>query len=145
MTATAVRVGVDVVPIARVRAMAGTDDGGPLHLMLTEAEAELCRFPTGWDLHGVAGRLAAKEAVFKLLRTDQPLPWTSIEILKEPGRWPYVRLAGQASRWAADAGIEAIDISISHEDQFAVAVASGAAARPTPKEEPHAGNDRVQP
>nr|WP_275126194.1 4'-phosphopantetheinyl transferase superfamily protein [Streptomyces sp. SID7805] len=146
VTAAAVRVGVDIVPVARVRTMVDADGAGPLHLMLTAAEAELSRLPAGWDLHGVAGRLAAKEAVFKLFHiADQPLPWTSIEILKGPGQWPYVRLAGAAGRWAAEAGLAEIDISISHEDQFAVAVAAGAAVPPTHKEECHAEHDIVQP
>lgn len=145
MSGPAIRVGVDCVPVARVRAMAGAGDGGPLPLMLTAAEAELSRDATGWDLHGVAGRLAAKEAVFKLLHiADRPLPWLSIEVLKSPGKWPYIRLTGPARRWAADAGLEAIDISISHEEQFAVAVAAGAAGRPADKETFHAEHDLVQ-
>ncbi|MEU1815825.1 4'-phosphopantetheinyl transferase superfamily protein [Streptomyces roseifaciens] len=145
MSGTAIRVGVDLVPLSRVRTMADADDGRLLHRMLTPAEAELSRFASGWDVHGVAGRLAAKEAVFKLLHvTGQPLPWQSIEVLKGPGEWPCVRLTGPAGRWAADAGIEAIDISISHEEQFAVAVAAGATGHPPPEEEFHAQQDLVQ-
>ncbi|MGK5731736.1 holo-ACP synthase [Streptomyces sp. URMC 124] len=125
--------------------MAEADDGRLLHEMLTAEEAELSRFTAGWDIHGVAGRLAAKEAVFKLLHvTGRTLPWQSIEILKSPGDWPFVRLTGPASRWAADAGIEAIDVSISHEEQFAVAVAAGATGRPPLEEEFHAQQDLVQ-
>lgn len=137
MNAGRLQVGVDFVPVARVRALIETD--GPLHRMLTPAETELSRLAAAWDVHGVAGRLAAKEAVFKLLRVPgRPLPWLSIEILKSPGKWPFVRLAEPASGWAADAGIEDIDISISHEEQFAFAVAVGAAKRPSAKEEFHA-------
>ncbi|MCB5907564.1 holo-ACP synthase [Streptomyces pinistramenti] len=140
-----IRVGVDLVPVARVQAMADAGDSGPLHLMLTSAEAELSRFATGWDLHGVAGRIAAKEAVFKLLHVaDRTLPWQSIEVLKTTGKWPTVRLSEPASTWAAEAGIEAIDVSISHEDQFAVAVAAGAAGFPTDKETFHAEHHLVQ-
>ncbi|GGX66551.1 holo-ACP synthase [Streptomyces hiroshimensis] len=145
MSGPAIRVGVDLVPLSRVRTMAGTDGGRLLHRMLTPAEAELSRSGAGWDIHGVAGRLAAKEAVFKLFHvTGQPLPWQSIEVLKSPGEWPCVRLSGPARRWAADAGIEAVDISISHEEQFAVAVAAGATARPPLEEEFHAQQDLVQ-
>ncbi|MFF4215589.1 holo-ACP synthase [Streptomyces nondiastaticus] len=131
MSGTAIRVGVDLVPLTRVQAMTDAGDDARLRRMLTPAEIALSRFPTGWDLHGVAGRLAAKEAVFKLLHVPgRPLPWQSIEILKSPGEWPCVRLSGPAHRWAADAGIEAVDVSISHEELFAVAVAATAAARP---------------
>ncbi|MFF7729400.1 holo-ACP synthase [Streptomyces sp. NPDC008001] len=131
MSGPAVRVGVDLVPVARVRAMTESGDDSQLHRMLTPAEAEASRFATGWDAHGVAGRLAAKEAVFKLLHVPgRPLPWQSIEILKSSGEWPRVRLTGPARTWAADAGIEAVDVSISHEELFAVAVAAAAAGRP---------------
>ncbi|CAM5362507.1 holo-ACP synthase [Streptomyces abikoensis] len=156
MSTTGIRVGVDLVPLTRVREMTAAGDDGRLHRMLTPAETALSRFPTGWDLHGVAGRLAAKEAVFKLLHVpDRPLPWQSIEILKSPGEWPLVRLTGPALRWAADAGIQAVDVSISHEELFAVAVAATAAAAPAHphphphtypyKEEPHAEHHLVQP
>ncbi|MET9415405.1 holo-ACP synthase [Streptomyces klenkii] len=167
MTGTAIRVGVDLVPLTRVQAMTDAGDDARLRRMLTPAEIALSRTATGWDLHGVAGRFAAKEAVFKLLHVPgRPLPWQSIEILKSPGEWPFVHLTGPARGWAADAGIEAVDVSISHEELFAVAVAATAAARPghahtptyphmdthphtyspTPhKEEPHAEHHLVQP
>ncbi|MGW0737708.1 holo-ACP synthase [Streptomyces sp. NPDC002851] len=142
---TVIRVGVDVVPVSRVRAMAHAGDNSPLDLMLTSAESALSRSADGWDSHAVAGRLAAKEAVFKLLHiADRPLPWLSIEVLKTSGQWPYVRLSGPARGWAADAGIEGIDLSISHEEQFAVAVAACATGHPTYKEEFHVEHDLVQ-
>ncbi|RKN72598.1 holo-ACP synthase [Streptomyces klenkii] len=131
VTGTAIRVGVDLVPLTRVQAMTDAGDDARLRRMLTPAEIALSRTATGWDLHGVAGRFAAKEAVFKLLHVPgRPLPWQSIEILKSPGEWPFVHLTGPARGWAADAGIEAVDVSISHEELFAVAVAATAAARP---------------
>ncbi|MFI0982934.1 holo-ACP synthase [Streptomyces sp. NPDC021093] len=122
-----IRIGVDLVPVARVRTLAATEGGAALHRMLTPAEVRLSRFATEWDIHAVAGRLAAKEAVFKLLHVaDRTLPWQSIEVLKHPGQWPVVRLAGRAERWAAGAGLTTVDLSISHEEQFAVAVAAAA-------------------
>ncbi|GAA4236071.1 hypothetical protein GCM10022254_44790 [Actinomadura meridiana] len=142
---------MDLVPFARVQTMIDTADGRSLRLMLTPAEQELSRFPTGWDVDGVAGRLAAKEAVFKLLRVGgRPLPWPSIEILKDSGNRPYVRLTGQAARWAADDGLEAIDISISHDGQFAIAVAAGTTRHsvhpnPIPKEVSHGDHDLARP
>ncbi|MFG2223895.1 holo-ACP synthase [Streptomyces sp. NPDC048644] len=136
---------MDLVPLARVQAMAEAGERSPLHLMLTSEEVELSRFTTGWDLHGVAGRIAAKEAVFKLFHVaDHTLPWQSIEVLRTTGKWPTVRLSEPASTWAAEAGIEAIDVSISHEDQFAVAVAAGATGYPTDKETFHAEHHLVQ-
>ncbi|MDH6134299.1 holo-[acyl-carrier protein] synthase [Kitasatospora sp. MAA4] len=120
------RVGIDLVPFERVRQLTA-DAGEPvLRRMLSEAETALCRRATGWDIAGVAGRLAAKEAVFKTLRTrGQPLPWLGIEILKDDGGAPFVRFSGRAAQLARDAGIEQVDVSITHDEPYAVAVAFG--------------------
>ncbi|KJK56577.1 DNA-binding protein [Saccharothrix sp. ST-888] len=120
------RVGIDLVPFGRVRQLTAGGDGAALRRMLSEAEIALCRPESGWDIAGVAGRLAAKEAVFKTLRVPgQVLPWLGIEILKDGGGWPVVRLTGRAAQLARDAGIEQVDVSITHDEPFAVAVAFG--------------------
>lgn len=120
-----IRVGVDLVPVRRVAAMMTSSPSVVLGRMLTPRELDLSRTATGWDAPGAAGRLAAKEAVFKLLRTGgRVLPWLAIEVLKGPGEWPHVQLTGTAAELARSAGINDIDISITHDDQFAVAVAA---------------------
>ncbi|MFJ7152238.1 holo-ACP synthase [Streptomyces sp. NPDC100445] len=118
------RVGIDLVPFGRVREMTGRDNGAALARMLSEEERELSRTAGGPDIAGIAGRLAAKEAVFKLFRVPgQTLPWLGIEILKGDGGWPVVRLSGRAAELARNAGFEHIDVSIAHDDPCAVAVA----------------------
>lgn len=116
---------MDLVPVSRVSAMMTARPLAVLGRMLTARELEESRTAGGWDAPGAAGRLAAKEAVFKLLRSGgQALPWLAIEILKDPGEWPRVHLTGTAAELARSAGIGGIDISITHDDQFAVAVAA---------------------
>ncbi|WP_035794599.1 holo-ACP synthase [Kitasatospora mediocidica] len=122
------RVGVDLVPFARVRRLTVDGDAGAtvLRRMLSEAEIALCHPGAGWDVAGIAGRLAAKEAVFKTLRArGQTLPWLGIEILKDDAGAPVVRFSGRAAELVQDAGIEQIDVSITHDEPFAVAVAFG--------------------
>ncbi|MEU0251398.1 holo-ACP synthase [Streptomyces sp. NPDC006184] len=126
------RVGIDLVPFGRVREMAGRDNGAALARMLSEEEMRLSRTAGGPDIAGIAGRLAAKEAVFKLFRVPrQTLPWLGIEILKGDGGWPVVRLSGRAADLARDAGFEHIEVSITHDEPCAVAVAFCAGAPET--------------
>ncbi|MET8767153.1 4'-phosphopantetheinyl transferase superfamily protein [Streptomyces sp. NPDC004658] len=116
------RVGIDMVPFGRVRDL--VRDESLLARMLSAEEIRLSRGATGPDVPGIAGRLAAKEAVFKLFHApDQTLPWRGIEILTADGGWPVVRLAGRAAELARRAGIEDISVSITHDDPCAVAVA----------------------
>lgn len=118
------RVGIDLVPFDRVRRLVAPGTDSVLPRMLSEEEIRISRTPTGADIPGIAGRLAAKEAVFKLFRVaGEPLPWLGITIVKEPGGWPAVHLSGRAERLALDAGIEHIDVSISHDGPYAIAVA----------------------
>jgi holo-[acyl-carrier protein] synthase len=78
------------------------------------------------DVSSVAGRLAAKEAVFKLLRCqDAVVPWQSIRVEGPSGMWPVVYLDGAAAKLARAAGIYSeISVSISHDGAYAVAVAA---------------------
>jgi holo-[acyl-carrier protein] synthase len=119
------RIGVDVVPLGRVR---GLIDSPALRRMLTDCELRLSSTSDGVDASGVAGRIAAKEAVFKLFHVSgQPMPWLTTEILKGPGGWPEVRLSGRAALLAERAGIGHIAISITHDESYAIAVAAAAA------------------
>ncbi|MFC8173110.1 4'-phosphopantetheinyl transferase superfamily protein [Streptomyces sp. NPDC057325] len=145
-------IGVDLVPLSRVRDLlgpgtgtaTGTDPGarsgpdpgphpvpdpdpGPLlGRFLSAEELAASRTPDGApDPSGIAGRLAAKEAVFKLLGSvGRPVPWQGIEVLRGPGGRPGVRLSGRAAELARTAGVGPIDVSISHDAGFAIAVAA---------------------
>lgn len=126
------RVGVDLVPLARVAELLADGAGRALRRMLSTAELAASRTPNGAaDPEGIAGRIAAKEAVFKVLAADghdgQTLPWLGIEILRGPGGRPHVRLGGRAAEIAARAGLGPVDVSISHSGGFAVAVAAAVA------------------
>lgn len=116
------RVGIDLVPFARVHEL--VRDERLLTRVLSTAELRLSRDTGGPDIPGIAGRLAAKEAVFKLFHAPaQTVPWRGIEILTAEGGRPVVRLGGRAAELAGHAGIEHIAVSITHDDPCAVAVA----------------------
>ena len=51
--------------------------------------------------------------------------WTEIEIQRLPTGQPSVRLHGRAEKRAEQLGMERIAVSISHEAEYAVAIAFG--------------------
>ena len=74
----------------------------------------------------MAGRWAAKEAVSKVLGLGvRGIGWRDIEIERLPTGQPSVRLHGRAAARAEQLGMERIAISITHESDYAVAIAFG--------------------
>jgi holo-[acyl-carrier protein] synthase len=74
----------------------------------------------------LAGRWAAKEAVSKVLGLGvRGIGWRDIEVERLPTGQPAVRLHGRAARRAEQMGMARIALSISHEADYAVAIAFG--------------------
>jgi holo-[acyl-carrier protein] synthase len=120
-------VGIDIVLTGRVRSMIADHGERILTRMLTAAELEDCRKGGRLDLLSVAGRLAAKEAAFKALAvSDSALPWLGLEVRSAGGGRPCLHLNGTAHTLAARSGVSSVRISISHDGDYAVAVAVAA-------------------
>jgi len=74
----------------------------------------------------MAGRWAAKEAVSKVLGLGvRGIGWRDIEIERLPTGQPAVRLHGRAQVRAEQLGMGRIAVTISHEADYAVAMAFG--------------------
>jgi len=75
--------------------------------------------------HRLAARLAAKEAVAKALGTGiGEVRWVDIEIrVDNPRKRPVLILHGHALRTAQELGLSEWDISLTHSEQYAVAMA----------------------
>ena len=95
-----------------------------LHRWFTEDEIAYCTSRARPELH-LAARMAAKEAVLKALRPtgDGPLAWRSIEIGRDADGAPRVSLGGDVRALAERRGAGSIHVSLSHCDEYAVAVA----------------------
>ncbi|MFF7591971.1 holo-ACP synthase [Kitasatospora purpeofusca] len=133
----AVRVGVDIVRTDRVRDLLRDHGPGILTTMLTARELADSATAVGLDLLTASGRIAAKEAVFKLLRArDIVLPWLEVEVSRQPGGAPRATLSGRIAALAEEAGVHAIDISISHDGDYAVAMAVSSPTRTTRQDRP---------
>jgi holo-[acyl-carrier protein] synthase len=114
--------GVDIIKIDRIRGTIDRFGERFFRRVLTTGEQ---RYVRGRPVT-MAGRWAAKEAVSKVLGLGvRGIGWTEIEIERLPTGAPAVRLHGRAARRAQQLGMGRIAVSISHEGDYAVAVAFG--------------------
>jgi holo-[acyl-carrier protein] synthase len=113
-------IGTDITSIERIRDLSQ----GAISRVLTPQEEAYCRQHTD-PFERIAGRFAAKEAIFKALGTGwaQGLGWNQIEILPDSLGAPQATLTGPAANRMATIGATRCFISISHEKLFAVAFA----------------------
>jgi holo-[acyl-carrier protein] synthase len=114
--------GIDIIKIERIAAaLKRFGDRFPKRV-LTDSEQRYVRNRP----QNFAGRWAAKEAVSKVLGLGvRGVGWRDIEILRLPTGAPSVRLHGRAKARAEQLGMGRIAVSISHEGDYAVAIAFG--------------------
>jgi len=114
--------GIDIIRVDRIKGTLAKFGRRFARRVLTESEDRYVRDRP----ENFAGRWAAKEAVSKVLGLGvRGVGWTEIEIQRLPTGAPAVRLHGRAARRAEQLGMERIAVSISHEDEYAVAIAFG--------------------
>ena len=122
---SAIGVGVDLVEVARARAMLADKGAHVFDRLLTPAEAAYCRSRPDPAEH-VAVRLAAKEAVYKALQGSDAargIGWREIEVRRAPDGRPDVVLSGLAAKRAKEMRVGRVLLSLSHTHEAAVAVA----------------------
>jgi len=124
MVGGVIGVGTDTVEVGRIRALIERRGERFVRKWFTPGEIEYCQAKLDQPRH-LAGRLAAKEAVFKAMRLRGTglVPWRDVEVVREPGGAPSVRLGGDLSNAADQLGVGQILISISHDASRANAVA----------------------
>lgn len=124
MSVSSFRVGTDIIAVERVGRLLHDRGRAFLDRWFTEAEIAYCVAKADPAQH-LAARLAAKEAVVKVIRIpwDGPIPYRFVEISADPQGSPIVRLSGRVAQAAARSGIGPIEVSLSHCREYAVAVA----------------------
>jgi holo-[acyl-carrier-protein] synthase len=114
--------GIDIINVARIRETLARFGTRFSRRVLTERESSYVRDRP----ETLAGRWAAKEAVSKVLGLGvRGVGWREIEIVRLPTGQPAVALAGRALARAGQLGMGRIAVSISHERDYAVAIAFG--------------------
>jgi holo-[acyl-carrier protein] synthase len=123
-----VRCGIDMIEISRVEAGIARLGERFLNRFFTPAERAECADKP----NRLAARIAAKEAVAKALGTGiGDVSWQEIEILSDARRRPVLHLHGAAARLSQEMGLTAWDVSLTHTETYAsaVAVAVGAGGK----------------
>ena len=131
-------VGIDMIEIDRVQRVLDRHPRRFLERVYTPEEVAFCR----GRVSELAARFAAKEAVMKALGTGaRSVAWRDIEVLPDRRGKPLVYLYGGARRRAEAIGLDAIDVSLSHLDSFALAAVVCTQERR--EQEPQAARERL--
>jgi holo-[acyl-carrier protein] synthase len=117
--------GIDLVDVARIAAMIERHGETALARCFTAAERDYCDRQSRRRMEHYAARFAAKEAVLKALGTGwaKGIGWTDVEVRRDPAGRPTVQLHGRAAAIAAEQGIAAWQLSLSHTATQAIASA----------------------
>ena len=114
--------GIDIIRVQRIKDSLARFGDRFSQRVLTPTEAAYVRNRP----ETMAGRWAAKEAVSKVLGLGvRGIGWRDIEVERLPTGQPAIKLHGRAARRAEQLGMGRIAISITHESEYAVAVAYG--------------------
>lgn len=116
------KIGTDICSVNRIENTYSKFGKRFAERILTENEA---RYVFGRK-HGIAqrfaARFAAKEAMSKVLGTGwNGIGWKEVEITKKRSGEPGIRLHGRAAALAEKLGLTAIEVTLSHEREYAVA------------------------
>ena len=116
--------GIDIVEVSRIRASFEKFDERFLQKILLPGEIAYClshKHPAPY----LAVRFAAKEAISKAFGTGvgEELGWHDMEICRKESGEPYVIMHGQGQKLLARRGATKIHLSLSHTENYAVAMA----------------------
>ena len=115
-------VGVDIIEIERVGQVVSRWGDRFLNRVYTEAELAYCK----GRLPELAVRFAGKEAISKALGTGlNGVSWREMEVLADRRGKPLVTLHGRAAARASELGLTEFAISLSHSQDYAVAMVVG--------------------
>ena len=113
-----IAVGIDLVDYDEIAETLRRGDSY-LRRIYTDEELDVC----GASPRLLAACFAAKEATMKALsRTDQPIPWRSIELRMRRGTQPSLELTGAAASLALQRGVTGLAVSVTHSSHSAAAV-----------------------
>jgi len=108
-------IGVDMTEIARLE-VALTRTPGLARRLFAESER------SDGSVRRLAGCFAVKEAAAKALGAPKGLRWADAVVRREPTGRPVLEVTGTVAAAAAELGISAWHVSISHDGGFCVAM-----------------------
>ncbi|NDV62490.1 holo-[acyl-carrier-protein] synthase [Puniceicoccales bacterium CK1056] len=117
-------VGTDLIECTRIQRVLERQKERFLERVYTEGERDYCMKMKNPVPH-LAARFAAKEAVSKCFTTGigGSIGWKSIEVIKGEREEPYIKLDEQGLALLSKLGGNEILISLSHTENYGLAVA----------------------
>jgi holo-[acyl-carrier protein] synthase len=123
-------VGIDCVKVSRLAASIATFGDRFLRRVFTDHELKTATGDDTVRAARLAARFAAKEATVKVLRPESRwIDWRSIEVIRYEAGHCEIALHGAARELAERAGIRALSVSMTHEEDLAAAVVVGEEAK----------------
>lgn len=120
-----IKTGVDIVDIYRIKNILKNRREEFYNRLFTEREISYIK-DKKHSPKTVAAIFAGKEAVSKALGTGiGQVGWKDLEILHDENGKPYVVLSKKAAGLSKKLRIDTFDISISHEERYAIAFVIG--------------------
>jgi holo-[acyl-carrier protein] synthase len=118
-----VGLGVDITEVDRIEAAIERRGRPFLERVFTPAEIAYCQTHRH-RAERFAGRFAAKEAAMKALGTGwtRGVRWVDIEVVREPGGKPKLKLSGESRSIADCLGVKNVALTITHTGNTALAV-----------------------
>jgi holo-[acyl-carrier protein] synthase len=114
--------GVDILELERLERVVARWGERFLHRVYTEQELAYCR----GRVPQLATRFAAKEAAMKALGTGRyGVGWRDVEVTRQRGQPPRLRLHGRAQERAQRLGLQELSLSLSHSRDYAIAFVVG--------------------
>lgn len=120
-----VGIGADIIEISRIRSVMLRHGDRFIDRILTDEERAYCSGMAHPHKH-IAARFAAKEAVSKCFTTGigAELGWKSVSVYHGERHEPLVRLDDKARELLAHVGATHVLLTLSHTENYAMAVAA---------------------
>ena len=114
--------GVDIAEVPRIKAAVERFGQRFLSRVFTPEEARYCLSRPN-AAERLAARFAAKEAAMKAIGTGlrHGITWRDVEVVRQPGGRPALRLSGKAAEFAARLGCRNTHLSLTHTADQAMA------------------------
>ena len=120
-----VAIGTDLTEVERIRAAVTNPRSGRRFRdrVFTPEEQAYCERRGRAAYQSYAARFAAKEAVMKALGQGwgPRLGWLDIEVRRQPGARPEIRLSDRAKAHAASLGVRCLHLALTHTATLAEA------------------------
>jgi holo-[acyl-carrier protein] synthase len=118
-------IGVDLVKVDRLARVVERYGERFLKRVFTDREIAYCQTRAKQGIYQFAQRFAAKEAFSKALGVglrQGGIRWRDVEVLPDPRGKPEIHVAGRAARLCKEMDIRGMHLSLTDEDNLAVAM-----------------------